>query len=158
MSDIVDRLRTNSGLIYDNYGAMGSPIALEAANEIERLTAERERMWCKACGTVTRDGTCDCTKFPEYADRQQLVNYADAMAEDARELAVECDRLRAFEKSIAERNVELADENKRLRQTMELFANPLNWNSDGYHVEWLLENEPWEEARRALAEPPRQRP
>lgn len=62
--------------------------------EIERLRANQERMWCKACGTVTRDRQCDCTKFSDQ-DTQSLVNYADAMQEAAHEEAQENERLRA---------------------------------------------------------------
>lgn len=28
---------------------------------------------CEACGTLTNDGECDCTKFPETVHMQRLV-------------------------------------------------------------------------------------
>lgn len=68
--------------------------------EIERLLANQERMWCKACGTVTRDRQCDCTKFSDQ-DTQSLVNYADAMQKSAHEEAQENERLRAALKECA---------------------------------------------------------
>lgn len=60
--------------------------------EIERLLANQERMWCKACGMVTRDRQCDCTKCSDQ-DTQSLVNYADAMQKSAHEEAQENERL-----------------------------------------------------------------
>lgn len=69
--------------------------------EIERLRANQERMWCSACGTVTRDRQCDCTKFSDQ-DTQSLVNYADAMQEAAHEEAQENERLLAALKPFAE--------------------------------------------------------
>lgn len=68
--------------------------------EAERLRANQERMWCSACGTVTRDKQCDCTKFSDQ-DTQSLVNYADAMQEAAHEEAQENERLRAALQDIA---------------------------------------------------------
>lgn len=43
-----------------------------------------ERMWCKACGTVTRDDSCDCTRLD--TGTQQLQNYADGLLADLRKL------------------------------------------------------------------------
>ena len=57
-----------------------------------------ERLWCTACGTVTRDQVCDCNRWFDkghemYRD-PQFVNYADAMQETAHEQAQEIDKLR----------------------------------------------------------------
>ncbi len=54
-----------------------------------------ERLWCTACGTVTRDLICDCNIWQNDASREpQFVNYADAMQKEARELIQEVHRLR----------------------------------------------------------------
>jgi hypothetical protein len=54
-----------------------------------------ERLWCTACGTVTRDNRCDCNKWQNEMSREpQFVNYADAMQEAAHEQAQEVERLR----------------------------------------------------------------
>lgn len=46
--------------------------------------AQRERMWCLSCGTVSRDGSCDC-KFTPDAE-PNWVNYADQLQRDFTEL------------------------------------------------------------------------
>lgn len=49
-----------------------------------------ERLWCTACGTVTRDQTCDCNRWDNEMSREpHFVNYADAMQEAAHEQAQE---------------------------------------------------------------------
>jgi hypothetical protein len=45
-----------------------------------------ERMWCLACGTVTRTGICDCNRYGQTECKPNFVNYAD-------HLAAECERL-----------------------------------------------------------------
>lgn len=52
---------------------------------VEELERERERRWCLTCGAVTRDDECDCTEFAENPEAQNLVNYADECARNARE-------------------------------------------------------------------------
>jgi chaperonin cofactor prefoldin len=73
----------------------------EAAREIERLTAERERQWCLSCGTVTRDGTCDCTKT-DNPQAQKLVNYADELSKDVSTLAGQVSTLTAERDALKE--------------------------------------------------------
>jgi hypothetical protein len=53
---------------------------MEPADEIERLRGQRERMWCKSCGTVTRDARCDCTRTG--SGTQRLVSRSDALRAD----------------------------------------------------------------------------
>jgi hypothetical protein len=31
------------------------------------------KWWCKACGSLTNDGECDCTKHTDNADLQVLI-------------------------------------------------------------------------------------
>ena len=55
-----------------------------------------ERLWCSACGTVTRDMRCDCNRWPDGHEMKRephFVNYADAMQETAREQAQQIDAL-----------------------------------------------------------------
>src|SRR5580765_812863 len=75
-------------------GEASATLALEAQGEVERLRAERERMWCSACGTVTRDDQCDCTRYTD-TGTQKLVNYSDTLQADIQELSAENERLRA---------------------------------------------------------------
>lgn len=49
----------------------------EAVERAQKAEAERERLWCKACGTVSRDDTCDCTRMGTGTRRAE--NYADAL-------------------------------------------------------------------------------
>lgn len=49
----------------------------------------RERQCCTACGTVTRDKTCDCNRYGEDTGTQNLVNYADELQKEARRLCLE---------------------------------------------------------------------
>ena len=56
-----------------------------------------ERLWCMACGTVTRDMRCDCNQWPdghEMMGTPNFVNYADEMQKTAHEQAQEIERLR----------------------------------------------------------------
>src|ERR1700761_6938336 len=49
-----------------------------------------ERLWCKACGTVTRRKVCDCNEYGvghEMYREPNFVNYADSLAEDAHKLS-----------------------------------------------------------------------
>jgi len=56
-----------------------------------------ERLWCTACGTVTRDHICDCNRWSTDMQRQpHFVNYADEMQKTAHEQAQEIERLREF--------------------------------------------------------------
>ena len=72
MSDLVERLR--------NHELRNSAMD-EAADRIEALEAERERLWCTACGTVTRDKICDCNRWHNEMSREpHFVNYADERA------------------------------------------------------------------------------
>lgn len=44
-----------------------------------------ERLWCTACGTVTRDRVCDCNDYPEGHEMRRephFVNYADQINSD----------------------------------------------------------------------------
>ena len=55
-----------------------------------------ERLWCSACGTVTRDMLCDCNRWPDGHEMKRephFVNYADVMQETAREQAQQIDAL-----------------------------------------------------------------
>jgi hypothetical protein len=93
MSDIVARLR-----------AHGSKTEMEAADEIERLRQiyfdrvkeqadEIERLragvlWhCEACGTLTHDDNCDCTRTG--TGTQRLIRF------DPKPMSDEIERLRA---------------------------------------------------------------
>jgi hypothetical protein len=63
---------------------------------IEQLEAAQERLWCKACGTVTRDQTCDCNRRCNEMSREpNFVNYADAMQEAAHEQVQRIEQLEA---------------------------------------------------------------
>lgn len=55
----------------------------------DRLRAELRMQWCLACGTVSADGGCDCTKFPETAELRRAVDYAKEFGEMVREQARE---------------------------------------------------------------------
>jgi hypothetical protein len=91
MSDIVERLRQGVNIPHVADGVMD-----EAADEIEWLRANQERMWCKSCGAVTRSGECDCTRTG--STTQNLVNYADSLNDDARALsAINAELLGALE-------------------------------------------------------------
>lgn len=60
-----------------------------------------ERMWCTACGTVTRDFICDCNTYGvghEMYREPNLVNYADAMQEAAHE---QSQRVSVLEEALA---------------------------------------------------------
>lgn len=44
-----------------------------------------ERLWCTACGAVTRDRICDCNDYPEGHEMRRephFVNYADQVNSD----------------------------------------------------------------------------
>jgi len=58
-----------------------------AQAEIARLKENQERMICNSCGTITRDGECDCDISPETKGAKALENYADAMCAEARRLS-----------------------------------------------------------------------
>jgi hypothetical protein len=75
----------------------------EKCREVEE--AKRPTMWCRACGTVTRTGECDCTKFEDTASLQKLVNYHDQLIADV-----------SGELEAAEAEIE------RLREALEPFA------------------------------------
>jgi hypothetical protein len=62
------------------------------------LSAERERQWCLSCGTVTRDGKCDCTNT-DRPDLQNLVNYADELQ---REAVKSADRIKELEGALGD--------------------------------------------------------
>jgi hypothetical protein len=92
--------RTSSGkpALWQNELTFGKPDTHEFIRNVVPLYAAaltpagKERQWCTACGTVSGDGVCDCNRYGQ--DRQpQFVNYADAMQEDARKLALENARL-----------------------------------------------------------------
>ena len=58
----------------------------------ELVIRPAERLWCTACGTVTRDMLCDCdcNRWPDGHDLKlepNFVNYADAMQETAHKQA-----------------------------------------------------------------------
>jgi hypothetical protein len=107
VTDIVERLR--AGRLNPPWGKTMEEAATEIerlrqiyfdrvkeqADEIERLRANQERMWCKSCGTVTRDGGCDCTST-ETPETQNLVNYADSRQGDIVALLAEIELLRAL--------------------------------------------------------------
>lgn len=47
----------------------------------------RERQWCLACGTVTRDNLCDCNRWPDGDEMKRepnFVNYADELHKQLR--------------------------------------------------------------------------
>jgi len=57
-----------------------------------------ERLWCSACGTVTRDMLCDCNRWPDGHEMKRephFVNYADTMQETAHEQAQQIAKLEA---------------------------------------------------------------
>jgi hypothetical protein len=72
-----------------------------------------ERLWCRTCGTVTRDRTCDCTEYHKVGSSliPDFVNYADAMQEAAHAEAQKVAQLKAqvteLEKEIERLQVEL---------------------------------------------------
>lgn len=97
--DIVAREIAAALRAYSKNFLLDEPNVLtEAASALTALQAERdemqsklsaaeqkqERMWCLACGTLTRTGRCDCTKFPETVHKQKLINYADEMNDQLR--------------------------------------------------------------------------
>lgn len=92
VAGLVERLNASADRLDEHFQFDGDVKLIEAdemreaAREIERLTAERERQWCLSCGTVTRDGTCDCTKT-DNPQAQNLVNYADELSKDVSTLA-----------------------------------------------------------------------
>lgn len=48
-----------------------------------------ERMWCRACGTVTEDFRCDCNSWPighEMWREPKFVNYADSLQTEVQDL------------------------------------------------------------------------
>jgi hypothetical protein len=94
-------------------------------------TALNERVWCKACGTVTSNGTCDCNCYPEGHEMRRepnFINYADTMAEQA---------------------AELIDENHRLREALSAALPASSGEVRPYQIEMaaqaMYEFEPWED-------------
>lgn len=79
MSDLIERLRDRDAVVLNGlFHAI--PAMNEAADEIERLRATQERMWCTACGTVTLENLCDCNRWGgETAREPSFINYADAI-------------------------------------------------------------------------------
>jgi LmbE family N-acetylglucosaminyl deacetylase len=68
-----------------------------------------ERLWCTACGTVTRDQTCDCNRWQNEMSREpQFVNYADAMQETAHEQSQQIDALVKAMEKVRSYNVDIA--------------------------------------------------
>lgn len=66
----------------------------ETSNANFRNRGMTERLWCTACGTVTRDMICDCNRWNHKPHRDpQFVNYADAMQETAHKQAQQIDIL-----------------------------------------------------------------
>ena len=93
----IDRVRQALAMAdagYETQVSLEEAEALLVAHDRLRLRANQERMWCKSCGTVTRERQCDCTTFPENAHLQKLVNYAD-------ELLQANERLRAANEKLA---------------------------------------------------------
>lgn len=76
--------------------------------EIERLRAPK--MWCLSCGTITRDGGCNCTR--SHPEAQKLVNYE----EELRQWAA------ALESALAARDETI----RGLREALAPFAGYLN--------------------------------
>lgn len=64
-------------------------------SRLEAAEAERERMWCQACGTVTRNHECDCTQFGTNSGTQNLVNYADSLCSNIQNLQAELEAVEA---------------------------------------------------------------
>lgn len=54
-----------------------------------------ERLWCKACGTVTSDGVCDCNRWGGDYCEPNFVNYADELQKIVTDQWQEIRRLRA---------------------------------------------------------------
>jgi hypothetical protein len=75
--------------------------------ELEEAKKATERMWCLSCGTVTRDGQCDCTRLD--MDCQNLVNYADAMAGDREAAAKEINAILARAEAVRQERDELRE-------------------------------------------------
>lgn len=57
------------------------------------MSGQTERLWCTACGTVTRDMNCDCNQYGQSPRVPNFVNYADAMQETAHEQSQQIDAL-----------------------------------------------------------------
>jgi hypothetical protein len=71
----------------------------ELADRIEELEKNTERLWCTACGTVTRSNICDCNNWPEGHEMRRepnFVNYADQNLKSAKQLADRIDELEAL--------------------------------------------------------------
>lgn len=84
--------------------------ALQA--RVKELEANQERLWCTACGTVTRDQICDCNRWPhmtEAGHKPNFVNYADAMATDARLATLDVARLQQEHDEAYERAIDLVE-------------------------------------------------
>jgi cystathionine beta-synthase len=64
----------------------------EMSAEITRLGMKQERMLCKACGAITRNDQCDCTR--QETGTQMLINYADMTRQEFDWLNQEDERLR----------------------------------------------------------------
>lgn len=80
-----------------------------------------ERMWCQACGSVTRDLVCDCNRYGaghEMHREPNFVNYADAMQEAAHEQA---QRVCVLEKALTD----ILEANMDFRDGM-----PQSWDGD----------------------------
>ena len=110
VEDVVGRLEDEAMRLSArsiDHGCVDSGIASNLASEaasLLRTQAERiaylERqngpdMWCLSCGTVTRDGECDCNRFGEVIAEQKLVNLADELGRIGREALNEKDALTA---------------------------------------------------------------
>jgi hypothetical protein len=49
---------------------------LKPLRDSDRALPKWVKNWkwhCESCGTLTNDGECDCTKFPETVGKQRLV-------------------------------------------------------------------------------------
>lgn len=82
-----------------------------------------ERLWCTACGAVTRDRICDCNDYPEGHEMRRephFVNYADQVNSDFMECRKELLEAQAeITKLRAERDAAARDMRERCAKVAE---------------------------------------
>jgi hypothetical protein len=98
MTDIVTLLRTNRGLIFDDYGAMGSPICLEAADEIERLQvllSEARRERSERANDRQRLLLCEAEIERLRAENERMTREIERVSDTIPGAAAEIERMRS---------------------------------------------------------------
>jgi hypothetical protein len=132
--DDADDLLESGVLIREETRALSLTSGLTAMKaELEEAKKATERMWCLSCGTVTRDGQCDCTRLD--MDCQNLVNYADAMAGDREAAAKEINAILARAEAAEQERDELREALKPSAETKAAYMGEFAFN-----IEELDEN------------------